>query len=252
MLHIKNLSVKIHDREIIKKLSLEIQPGSFHALMGPNGCGKSSLSYTIMGHPSYIIMQGTLQFNGQDLSLLSPDKRAKLGIFLAFQHPYEIPGLSVFNFLKEAYQARYQKIIEVAEFNSLLQAAFEKLAINPAFAQRGVNEGFSGGEKKKLELLQMLILQPTLAIIDEIDSGLDVDALKIVAQGILAIREHNPAMSILMITHYPRIFSYMTPEHVHIMRDGAIVSSGDGQLADAIGENGYDGALKSEHCQAEL
>lgn len=228
------------DKTVLKDLLLSIEPGTIHAIMGPNGSGKSSLAYAIMGHPNYAITAGTLLFEGVDIGQMTPDARAKQGLFLAFQHPCEIPGVSVFSFLKEAYAAVTGLVVSVAEFNLLLQERMEQLGIDASFASRGLNEGFSGGEKKRLELLQLLILRPKIAILDEIDSGLDIDALKVVAAGIALARTENPLMSIVLITHYQRILRYITPHFIHVLCDGHIVSSGDASVADRLESEGYD------------
>lgn len=242
MLYIDQLSVLVQQKQVINNLSCTILPGAMHALMGPNGSGKSSLALTLMGHPSYRITSGTIRFADTDITQLLPDKRARLGLFLAFQHPVEIPGVTVFNFLKESYYALHGAT-GMQEFQSVLYAAMDLLSIDHAFAYRKVNEGFSGGEKKRLELLQLVLFKPMLAILDEIDSGLDVDALKIVAQGIALAREQNPDMSILLITHYQRILDYITPDVVHVMQAGQIICSGDATLAQTIEQRGYDGLL---------
>lgn len=225
LLTIKNLTVSIEDQEIIKNFNLQINAGSVHALMGPNGSGKSSLANTLMGHPRYCVKSGTIFFNEIDITNFSPDKRAKQGLFLAFQYPQEVPGVQVFTFLKEAQLCTYLQLLSMDE----------------SFAYRNVNEGFSGGEKKRFELLQLLMLKPKLAILDEIDSGLDVDALKIVAQGLAFARKENPNLSIILITHYQRILNYIEPDFVHVMQDGQLVQSGNASLAHAIDKQGYDG-----------
>ncbi len=236
---INDLSVAFQDRILLKKVSLAIGPGSLHVLMGPNGSGKSTLAATLMGHQRYQVTEGSITFNGQDITNLSPDKRARLGIFLAFQQPYELPGVSVFAFLKEAYQARTGKLIDVHEFKNLLHQAFACVGLPTSFESRSVNEGFSGGEKKKLEVVQMLILQPELVILDEIDSGLDSDALNYVACAIATMRAQNPRTAFLVITHYHRIFASLNPDRVHVLIDGACVQSGSAELAHAIERDGY-------------
>jgi Fe-S cluster assembly ATP-binding protein len=243
MLAIKNLSVSIEEKPIITNLCLQIKPGSTHAIMGPNGSGKSTLAYTLMGHPSYQITAGSITFNGVDLATLSPDKRANLGIFLAFQQPCQIPGVSIITFLKEIYQARHKIIISLKEFQALLNAYLEQLCLDSSFMYRALNEGFSGGEKKKFELLQCLLLKPSLAIFDEIDSGLDVDALNIVAQAINTLREQNPAMTVLIITHYPPILNEVIPDAIHIMKSGTLALSGSADLAHRIQAGGYDACI---------
>ncbi len=242
MLSISNLQVSIDDKPILKGLNLQVQPGTIHAIMGPNGSGKSTLAYTLMGHPNYSVTDGQICLHGQALSDLSPDKRAKLGLFLAFQHPLEVPGVTVATFMKESLQAVTGTSWTVKEFNTLLEQSLQQLAMDMSFAQRSLNVGFSGGEKKRLEILQMLILKPQIVILDEIDSGLDIDALKVVAAGVRKARQENPSMSIIIITHYQRILDYILPDFVHIMRDGVIATSGTAQLAAQIEAKGYDSA----------
>lgn len=240
MLKVSNLSVSIDQKQILKSLNLEIGLGQVHVLMGPNGCGKSSLAHTLMGHPSYTLTTGSLIFNGENMGALAIDKRAQLGVFLAFQHPIEIPGLTVFNFLKEAYHAVTKKVVSVKEFEQFIFQAMDLLHMDHSFAYRSLNAGFSGGEKKRLEVLQLLILKPKIAILDEIDSGLDVDALKVVADGLIVAMKENPQLSLIIITHYPRMLKYITPDHVHIMHQGAIVESGGAFLAGRIEQEGYN------------
>jgi Fe-S cluster assembly ATP-binding protein len=244
MLLIKNLSVTVREQQIIKNCSLAVAPGTLHVLMGPNGSGKSSLANTLMGHPQYTVVDGSITLNNIDITQLSVDKRARHGLFLALQYPCEIPGLTLFNFLKEAYYALCG-VIEVHEFQTRLYAIMDLLSIDHAFAYRHVNEGFSGGEKKRCELLQMMLLEPQVAIIDEIDSGLDVDALKVVAHGIAKARKHNPQLAILLITHYQRILHYITPDAVHVMHGGTIVCSGDMQLVYEVERQGYEKLLQN-------
>jgi Fe-S cluster assembly ATP-binding protein len=246
ILSIKNLAVSIEDREIIKNFNLEIEAGSIHALMGPNGSGKSSLANTLMGHPRYSVKGGTIFFNEIDITNFSPDKRAKQGLFLAFQYPQEIPGVQVFTFLKEVQRALTGNDIPVEELYDQLCNYLQLLSMDESFAYRNVNEGFSGGEKKRFELLQLLMLKPKLAILDEIDSGLDVDALKVVAHGLAIARKESPNLSILLITHYQRILNYIEPDFVHVMQDGYLIKSGDASLAQAIDQEGYDGIRSTQ------
>lgn len=241
MLTIKNLFVSIDQKGILKSINLEMMPGSVHALMGPNGSGKSTLAYALMGHPAYTITAGSIECNGADITHLPIDKRAQAGIFLAFQSPLEIPGVTVFNFLREANAAITKKIISTKEFQQILFEQMDILNIDHAFAYRNLNAGFSGGEKKRLELLQLLVLKPQIAILDELDSGLDVDAIKIVAAGLQAARAANPSMAIIMITHYPRLLNSIHPDFVHIMNHGTIVQTGAAELAHLIEQRGYDG-----------
>ncbi len=241
VLQINNISVSVNDKPVLYDINLNVDSGAIHAIMGPNGSGKSSLAHALMGYPSYTITSGSILLNDSDLSIAHVHERAKSGLFLSFQHPCEIPGVSVASFLKEAFMAVTGKHISVADFQHLLLQYCEKLLIAPAFISRGLNDGFSGGEKKKLELLQLLVLQPKVAILDEIDSGLDIDALKIVAAGIALARQENPAMSIILITHYQRILDYITPDYVHVICDGRIVASGDAHVAQELEQKGYDG-----------
>ena len=240
-LSINNISVAVLDKPVLYDISLSISSGAIHAIMGPNGSGKSTLAYALAGHPDYMITAGTVLHCDEDLIALPVHERARKGIFLSFQHPMEIPGVSVASFLKEAYMAVTGKHVAVAEFQAMLLERCKQLSIDPVFITRAVNVGFSGGEKKRLELLQLLILQPKIAILDEIDSGLDVDSLKIVAQGIELARKENPGMSILLITHYQRILNYIVPDHVHVLYDGRIALSGDSTVAHVLEAKGYDG-----------
>jgi Fe-S cluster assembly ATP-binding protein len=239
-LQINNLSVSVNDKAVLHGINLQVNSRAIHAIMGPNGSGKSSLAYSLMGHPSYQITSGSIFLNAVDVSAAQVHERAKQGLFLSFQHPCEIPGVSVASFLKEAFIAVTGQHISVADFQTLLLQYCEKLSIDPVFIQRSL-EGFSGGEKKKLELLQLLLLKPKLAILDEIDSGLDIDALKVVAAGIELARKENQEMSIVLITHYQRILEYIIPDYVHVLCDGRIVSSGDADVARDLEIRGYDG-----------
>jgi Fe-S cluster assembly ATP-binding protein len=238
-LSINNISISILDKPIVQDFSLSVQAGTIHAMMGPNGSGKSSLAYALMGHPLYTITAGNVIFDDQDLCAMSVHERAKKGLFLVFQHPLEIPGVSCASFLKEAYEARTGERIAVADFQKILQDRCAQLGIDLAFTQRAVNAGFSGGEKKRFELLQLLILKPKVAILDEIDSGLDIDSLKVVAQGITLARAENPAMSIILITHYQRILDYIVPDYVHVLCNGRMQHSGDASVAFQLEAHGY-------------
>jgi len=244
---IKNLHVEVDGNEILKGISLTVNKGQVNAIMGPNGSGKSTLAYTLMGHPRYKVTSGEIWLNGQDLLKMKPDERARKGLFLSFQYPSEIPGVSVSNFLRTALNAkresRGEKPVSVPEFLKLLKEKMSALKINPSFSTRYINEGFSGGEKKRMEILQLAILLPEIAILDETDSGLDIDSLKVVAQGINALR--SPDVGIVLITHYQRILKYITPDKVHVMIDGKIVKSGSHELAEHIENKGYD--LVREH-----
>lgn len=245
LIHISDLSVTVEGTPVIDTLSLSIAPALIHALMGPNGSGKSSLAHTLLGNPAYQITSGTIMFNGAIINDMPIHKRAQSGLFVAFQYPIELPGVLVFTFLYETYQACTGHQIDVISFKALLEDTMELLGIDQVFAQRQVNVGFSGGEKKMLELLQMVLLKPRCAILDEIDSGLDVDALKKIAAGIALAREENPNLSLLIITHYQRILEHVTPDHVHIMYHGRLVDSGSHTLAHTIEKQGYHGYRQS-------
>jgi Fe-S cluster assembly ATP-binding protein len=238
MLKIEDLQVEIDGQEIVKGLDLEVGKGEIHAIMGPNGSGKSTLANVLMGHPRYEVTEGSITFQGEDVFELEPDERAKLGMFLAFQYPSEVPGVSVANFLRTAVNSVREEELSPMEMYRLLQEKMGIMQMDPKFAERYLNEGFSGGEKKRNEILQMLMLDPKLAIMDETDSGLDIDALQVVAKGVNEIR--GPEFSAVVITHYSRILRYITPDHVHVMLDGRIVTSGGKELADQLEEKGYD------------
>ncbi len=243
-LSIRNLHVQINGKEILKGFTLDLPKGEVHAIMGPNATGKSTLAYTLMGHPSYIVTEGEVVFKGQNLLALKPDERSRLGIFLAFQYPVAIPGVTVANFLRTAVNARRKaenpedKGISIPDFRKLMREKMEMLKMDPAFAGRYLNEGFSGGEKKRAEVLQMAVLRPEIAILDETDSGLDIDALRIVSEGVNALR--GPELGVLVITHYQRILNYIHPDVVHVMMDGRIVESGGADLALHLEEHGYE------------
>ena len=237
-LEIKDLKVKIEDKEILKGITLNVDKNQVVALMGPNGSGKSTLAYALMGHPKYEITNGKIILNGEDVKDSSPDERAKKGLFLSFQYPQEIAGVSVSNFLRTALNAKRENKISVLDFHKLLQEKMALLKMDKSFATRYLNEGFSGGEKKRAEILQMAVLQPKIAILDETDSGLDIDALKTVAEGVNSLK--GPETGILIITHYQRILNYITPDKVHIVMKGNIVKSGGKELALQVEEKGYD------------
>jgi Fe-S cluster assembly ATP-binding protein len=243
-LEINNLHVSIEDKEILKGLDLTLPQGEVHAIMGPNGTGKSTLAYTLMGHPSYHVTSGGVSFKGKDLLAMSPDERSRFGLFLAFQYPLSIPGVTVANFLRTAVNARRRaenpqdKGVPIPEFRKLLKEKMDFLKMDPTFAGRYLNEGFSGGEKKRTEILQMAILKPEIAILDETDSGLDIDALRIVSEGVNSLR--NPDLGVLVITHYQRILNYIKPDVVHVMMDGRVVETGGPDLALHLEEHGYD------------
>ena len=239
-LEIKNLHVAIGDKEIVKGLSLTINSGEVHAIMGPNGTGKSTLSKAIAGHPDYTITSGDVLLDGVSILEQEADERARAGIFLAFQYPSEIPGVSIANFLRAALQARLAEgeEIDATGYYKRLYAKMDLLKIDRKFTSRSVNDGFSGGEKKRCEILQMAMLAPKFALMDETDSGLDIDALRIVADGVNTMR--GPDLGVLLITHYQRLLDYIVPDHVHVMYDGRIVKSGDKSLALELEAKGYD------------
>ena len=238
MLEIKDLHVSIENKEILKGVNLTINKGEIHALMGPNGSGKSTLSFVLMGHPKYKVTKGEILFEGKNILEFSPDERARMGMFLCFQYPTEIPGVSLFNFLKTAYNSTRGEKVSSMEFREILKDKMKLLGVEEKFINRYLNEGFSGGEKKRGEILQMAVLDPKIAILDETDSGLDIDSLKIVSEGINKVSNENN--SVLLITHYQRILKYIKPKHVHVMMDGKIVLSGDEKLAVELEEGGYD------------
>jgi len=234
----EDLHVAIEGKEILKGVDLVINTGEIHALMGRNGAGKSTLTHALMGHPKYEITRGRILLNGEDLATLPPEERAHKGLFLAFQYPTAIPGVSVVNFLRAALKARRGADMPIKEFRTTLFAEMDRLGMEKQFASRYVNDGFSGGEKKRLEILQMAMLQPTLCLLDETDSGLDIDALKIVAEGVNHYM--NPNVGVLLVTHYQRLLNYITPHFVHVMIDGRIVQSGGAELALQLEAQGYD------------
>ncbi len=242
MLEINNLKTTVGDAEILKGLSLKVNAGEVHAIMGPNGSGKSTLALVIAGHDDYIVTDGTVQYDGQDLLELTPEERAREGVFLSFQYPVEIPGVNNAYLLKAAINAKRrhegQSEVDAFEFLQLAREKMKNLDMDPSFLNRSVNEGFSGGEKKRNEIFQMIMLEPRLAILDETDSGLDIDALKAVAKGINAMR--SPDRAIIVITHYQRLLDYVEPDFVHVLSEGRIVRSGDKTLAQQLEDKGYD------------
>jgi Fe-S cluster assembly ATP-binding protein len=238
MLKIESLHVEIDGQEIVKGLDLEVGEGEIHAIMGPNGSGKSTLANVLMGHPRYEVTGGSITFRGADVFELEPDERAKLGMFLAFQYPSEVPGVSVANFLRTAVNSVREEELSPMDMYRLLQEKMKIMQMDPKFAERYLNEGFSGGEKKRNEILQMLMLEPRLAIMDETDSGLDIDALQVVARGVNELR--GPEFSAVIITHYQRILRYIEPDHVHVMLDGRLVTSGGKELALDLEDKGYE------------
>lgn len=238
LLNINNLKVGIEDKEILKGLNLQIEEGETHVIMGPNGSGKSTLAYTLMGYPSYEIIQGEIQFNGETINEMRTDERAKKGIFLSFQYPEEIPGVTVEEFLRTSKASVTGEVQKIIPFKRLLKKKMAELDMDESYASRYLNLGFSGGEKKKNEVLQMSILEPRLAILDETDSGLDVDAIRVVAEGVKRIK--NEKRSILVITHYNKLLEYLEPDYVHILINGRIVKTGGVELANKIDEMGYE------------
>ncbi len=250
---IKDLHISVQGKPIVKGLSLTVKPGEIHALMGPNGCGKSTLANSLMGHPLYDIDSGEVLFDGVDVLELEPDERAKLGLFLAFQYPTTIPGVSLANFLRLAVSAVRGKggngagndnLIPMREFRRELREKMKQLGVDDSFARRYLNDGFSGGEKKRAEILQLAMLEPKVAILDETDSGLDIDAVRIVGESIS--RLIGPDLGVLIITHYPRLLDYIRPEFVHILLDGRIVESGGWELTQILEAEGYD-PIREKH-----
>lgn len=243
---IQNLHVQVEGKEILKGIDLTVNKGEIHAVMGPNGSGKSTLANTLAGNPKYVVTEGEILYKGEDLLALKPDARARKGIFLAFQYPMAIPGVTVANFLRTALNAKRRetgnngdaKAISIPEFRKLLTAKMELLKLETTFATRYLNDGFSGGEKKRVEILQMAMLNPELAILDETDSGLDIDALRIVSEGVNALA--GPNVGVLLITHYQRILNYIKPQFVHVMVSGKLAMSGGPELALQLEEKGYD------------
>ena len=244
ILEVRDLHVAVGDTEIIRGIDLEIERGTVHALMGPNGSGKSTLSLALMGHPKYSVTKGDIMFQGRSILGLPPNERSLLGMFLCFQYPSAVPGVTVANFLRNTLMARHkgQAPLTPAVFKKLLEDGIAKLYMDTSILGRYVNDGFSGGEKKRLEMLQALVLQPSLAILDETDSGLDIDALRIIAQGIEAQR--GPERSIMLITHYQRILNYVKPDVVHVLVRGRIVKRGGAELAAELEARGYDPLIK--------
>jgi Fe-S cluster assembly ATP-binding protein len=238
-LEIRDLHVSIDGHEILRGVDLDISHGQIHALMGPNGSGKSTLANTLLGHPAYEITQGTITFKGEDITEAEPHERAKAGLFLAFQYPVAIPGVSVANFLRMAINAKREQPIAVREFRTQLEHAVDLLDVDRSFTSRHLNDGFSGGEKKRAEILQMAMLEPDVAVLDETDSGLDIDALRTVAEGVQRLHDER-GLGVLIITHYQRILHYVKPHFVHIMLDGRIVLDGGVELVERLEREGYD------------
>jgi Fe-S cluster assembly ATP-binding protein len=240
LFEVEDLHVEVEGQEILKGVSLSVGAGEVHALMGPNGSGKSTLANTLLGNPSYRVTKGRIIFKGEDVTSLPPDVRAKEGMFLAFQYPEEIPGVPMAQFLRQALSQRRGSELSVLELRVSIREWMTRLEMDPSFADRYLNEGFSGGEKKRNEILQMAILEPDLAILDETDSGLDIDALKVVARGIRSVREGRPALGVLLITHYQRILDELRPDVVHVLIDGRIAATGGQGLARQLEREGYD------------
>jgi Fe-S cluster assembly ATP-binding protein len=242
-LEIRGLRAVVEGKEILRGIDLAVAQGEVHAIMGPNGSGKSTLANVIMGRPGYTVTAGQIRFRGQDIASLKPDQRAQLGLFLAFQYPTEIPGVSVVNFLRSAYKAVKGEQISALAFRKRLKEKMNLLGVEDAMVARYVNQGFSGGEKKKNEVLQLAVLEPEIAILDETDSGLDIDSLKAVATGVQQLI--GPGLGVLLITHYQRILNYITPDRIHVMMDGRIVLSAGPELAARLERKGYEG-LRTE------
>jgi Fe-S cluster assembly ATP-binding protein len=241
-LAIRDLKVAVDGKEIVRGLNLTVNRGETHALMGPNGSGKSTLANTLMGHPRYQVTGGSILLDGEEIVGLPPDERARKGIFLAFQYPVSIPGVRMGDFLRSATRATQETPTSALEFRKQLREKMSLLKIDPAFAARDVNEGFSGGEKKRAEVLQMALLEPSIAVLDEIDSGLDIDALRTVAEGVNALA--GPNMGLILITHYQRLLNYIAPDHVHVLLRGRIVESGGPEIVERLEAEGYEPFIK--------
>jgi Fe-S cluster assembly ATP-binding protein len=251
-LEIKNLHVSVEGKEILKGLNLIVNQGEVHAIMGPNGSGKSTLAYALSGHPKYVVTDGDILFKGKSILELSADERARAGLFLAFQYPVSVPGVSMANFLRLAYRSvkgdpskaetRREEVMSIPKFRRLMREKMAMLKVDESFATRYLNDGFSGGEKKRAEILQMAVLEPEIAILDETDSGLDIDALRIVSEGVNLLR--GPKLGLLLITHYQRILNYIKPEFVHVLVNGSIIQSGGPELALQLEESGYENLVK--------
>jgi Fe-S cluster assembly ATP-binding protein len=242
MLEVRDLTAKIEDRTILKGIHFTVRAGEVHAIMGPNGSGKSTFAKVLAGHPAYEVMRGEVLFEGKNLLSLTPEERARAGVFLGFQYPVEVPGVSNSSFLRLAYNtiqsARALEELDPLEFDDFVREKMKSLQMDPAFLERSVNAGFSGGEKKRNEILQMSLLAPRLAILDETDSGLDIDALRVVASGVNKL--HTPEMGLVLVTHYQRLLNYIEPDYVHVMEGGRIIKTGDKSLALELEARGYD------------
>ncbi len=252
LLKIEDLHIEISEKEILHGVNLEINKGEVHVLMGRNGSGKSTLSNTLMGHPAYKVSSGSITFDGQVINNLKPNERAKLGLFLGFQYPLSIPGVTVANFLRQANKALRGDSTSPRDFRKLLYEKMDDLEIDHAFATRYINDGFSGGEKKRMEILQMAMLEPKFVILDEPDSGLDIDSLKLVANSINRYKEKNPHVGILLVTHYQRILDYIKPDKVHVFVEGNVVESGGPELALELEKKGYDWLTVREEEKRQL
>ena len=240
LLELVDLSVEAEGHPIVRGVSLTVREGEIHALMGPNGSGKSTVASTLLGNPEYVVTGGQILFKGQDVTEWSPDERGRAGMFLAFQYPESIPGVPVVQFLRQALSARKGIDLSVLELRLSIMEWMGKLGMDPAFGDRFVNDGFSGGEKKRNEILQMAILEPDIAILDECDSGLDIDALRVVAEGVQSVRKARPELGCLVITHYQKLLELLVPDHVHVLIDGRIAVSGGPELAQQLEADGYD------------
>jgi Fe-S cluster assembly ATP-binding protein len=240
LLEIEALHVAVEGTEILRGVDLVVGAGEVHALMGPNGAGKSTLAATLLGHPSYQVTEGTVRFGGEDVTHWATDARAKAGLFLAFQYPEAIEGVSVVQFLRQAMSARRGEDLSVLEVRMAMTEWMERLGMDPAFGERHLNQGFSGGEKKRNEILQMALLEPRLAVLDETDSGLDIDALRVVGRGVHTVRETHPDLGVLVVTHYQRILEDLVPDHVHLLVEGRVAESGGPELAERIEVSGYE------------
>jgi len=239
-LEIIDLHVAVQGKEVIKGVSLQFEQGKVHALMGPNGSGKSTLAHALMGDPRYTITSGKIILDGKDITFAKPEERAKAGLFLSFQYPSEIPGVAISSFLRLAVNNLHQKGLSVIEFHKLLKEKMAQLQVDPSFSRRSLNEGFSGGEKKRVEILQMLLLEPAYAFLDETDSGLDVDAIKIVAEGIQQARKNKSSMGVVVITHYHKFLQFLHPDKVTVLMSGKVIASGGYELAQKIEQEGFE------------
>ncbi|MCL4414516.1 MAG: Fe-S cluster assembly ATPase SufC [Acidimicrobiales bacterium] len=240
LLQINDLHVSAGGREILHGVAIDASEGSVHAIMGPNGSGKSTLANALLGNPSLTVTSGSIRLHGEDVTLWPPDARAKAGMFLAFQHPEAIPGVSVLQFLRQAMSERKGEDVSVLEVRLEMMEWMDRLGMDPSFGERHLNDGFSGGERKRNEILQMALLDPELAVLDETDSGLDIDALRVVARGVQAVREERPSLSVLLITHHTDVLSQLSPDRVHVLVDGRIVAEGGADLADELERTGYE------------